>query len=239
MRKRTTEEFINDAQRIHGTVYCYSKAVYSGAHKRITVICPTHGEFSIIPTNHITIHKLTGTADGCPTCSQIQRSLTKTHDLEIFVARSTKVHNAQYDYSLVEYKSAKTKVSIQCPKHGTFHQTPDNHVNQRQGCPHCVIPKSSRKEREWLDSIGVPDNNRQVRIALHNGLYASVDGLVGNVVYEYWGDFWHGNPLVFDSNKNHPMIDMTFGELYERTMRKRQDIIASGYDLIEIWETEQ
>ena len=30
-----------------------------------------------------------------------------------------------------------TKVTITCPTHGGFPQTPDNHIRGRQGCPYC------------------------------------------------------------------------------------------------------
>lgn len=55
---------------------------------------------------------------------------------ERFIMESNIKHNNKYDYSLVEYKGAKTKVLIICKKHGTFEQAPTNHLNG-QGCPKC------------------------------------------------------------------------------------------------------
>lgn len=55
------------------------------------------------------------------------------------------IHGDKYDYSKTEYKGAKNKVCIICNEvdefgkvHGEFWQTPDNHVNSRQGCPKCA-----------------------------------------------------------------------------------------------------
>lgn len=47
------------------------------------------------------------------------------------------VHGDTYDYSDVLYKNNNTKIDIKCYIHGTFKQTPSNHVNMKQGCPGC------------------------------------------------------------------------------------------------------
>ena len=63
---------------------------------------------------------------------------------EIIIERFKKAHGDRYDYSLVEYVNSKTKVKIICPKHGEFEQTPNNHLNNKNGCPSCGI-KSIKK----------------------------------------------------------------------------------------------
>lgn len=54
-----------------------------------------------------------------------------------FIERSNIVHNNKYDYSLVNYKTNKTKVNIICYKHGIFKQSPSEHLKGR-GCPICT-----------------------------------------------------------------------------------------------------
>jgi hypothetical protein len=44
----------------------------------------------------------------------------KKLNTKIFIERAKKIHGDEYDYSLVEYKNNKTKVSIICKKHGIF-----------------------------------------------------------------------------------------------------------------------
>jgi len=46
-------------------------------------------------------------------------------------------HNDFYDYSSVDYINANIKVTIICPKHGKFQQTPHDHKNKRHGCARC------------------------------------------------------------------------------------------------------
>lgn len=53
--------------------------------------------------------------------------------------RGIKIHNNKYDYLNVQYKDMHTKVCIICPIHGEFLQKPNNHLNQKQGCPNCII----------------------------------------------------------------------------------------------------
>lgn len=57
---------------------------------------------------------------------------------EEFIAKAREVHGDRYDYSTVEYKTAKDKVSIVCREHGVFHVTPNNHSSVGgTGCPIC------------------------------------------------------------------------------------------------------
>ena len=60
---------------------------------------------------------------------------------EKFIEKANLIHGDKYDYSLVEYVNAKTKVCIICKKHGEFWQTPDNHTHKIRpaGCPKCVL----------------------------------------------------------------------------------------------------
>lgn len=56
---------------------------------------------------------------------------------EEFVRRGRGVHGERYDYSLVDYKRKDKNVVIICREHGSFTQTPSNHVRQESGCMKC------------------------------------------------------------------------------------------------------
>ena len=71
---------------------------------------------------------------------------------EIFIEKSIKIHGDKYDYSLVEYDNCKKKVKIICKEHGIFEQTPDNHTNQKRGCPFCGGSIKSTKEEFIIKS---------------------------------------------------------------------------------------
>lgn len=70
----------------------------------------------------------------------------KRKTLDQFIKQAKEIHGIEYDYSLVEYKNARTKVKIVCPKHGIFEQTPDNHINKEQKCPYCFGNMLSNSE---------------------------------------------------------------------------------------------
>lgn len=55
---------------------------------------------------------------------------------EEFIKKAQAMHGDKYDYSKVEYVSAKTKVCIICKEHGEFMQTPQKHL-AGQGCIKC------------------------------------------------------------------------------------------------------
>jgi len=57
---------------------------------------------------------------------------------EMFIERAKQIHGEKYDYSLVQYVNAVSKVKILCKKHGIFEQGPDSHTNKKAGCPKCT-----------------------------------------------------------------------------------------------------
>ena len=127
--KKTTEQFIEDAKRIHGDKYDYSKVEYINAKTKICIICREHGEFWQTPTHHLSGH-------GCPKCRYIKSANKKRKGKEWFVEESRKVHGDKYDYSKVKYSRRDKNVCIICPEHGEFLQTPGNHL-KGCGCPSC------------------------------------------------------------------------------------------------------
>ena len=68
----------------------------------------------------------------------------KAYTTEEFIERAKKIHGDTYDYSKVDYKKTKTKVTIICPKHGEFEQIPQSHLNGTK-CPYCGHENAKRK----------------------------------------------------------------------------------------------
>jgi len=124
MIKYNKEIFIEKAKKLHGDKYDYSLVNYINGNINIKIICKEHGIFTQIPKSHLKGH-------GCSMCNGGIK-LTK----DSFIKKSEKVHGNKYDYSLVEYKNAHTKVKIICKKHGIFTQIPNSHL-MNHGCPKC------------------------------------------------------------------------------------------------------
>jgi hypothetical protein len=78
-----------------------------------------------------------------------------------FLDKCKNVHGNKYDYSLVNYVNNKTKVVIICPTHGEFEQTPDKHINSKQGCPKCSNTYKLTK-KDFIDRSNKIHNNTYV-----------------------------------------------------------------------------
>lgn len=130
------QEFIDQARAVHGDKYDYSQVVYVYSTQKLAILCPLHGEFWQAPVRHI----IAGA--GCPLCIikrvpatqaiKPQQAATK------FIDQARAVHGDKYDYSQVVYERMKNKITIICPQHGPFEQTPSNHLAARNGCRKCA-----------------------------------------------------------------------------------------------------
>lgn len=141
--KSNNSNFISKAKEIHGDKYDYSKVNYVNAHVKVKIICPEHGEFEQKPNNHLN-------GKGCSRCVGKCRSLTTNMVIDDF----NKIHNNKYDYSMVNYIDNTTKISIICPIHGVFEQTPAAH-KQKQGCPLCNISKGEDSIKLFLEKNNI------------------------------------------------------------------------------------
>jgi hypothetical protein len=75
----------------------------------------------------------------------------------LFIINAKKIHEDKYDYSLVEYKNSRTKVSIICPEHGIFLQKPVSHINSKCGCNICS--GSFKKTQDCADNSNLIQSN--------------------------------------------------------------------------------
>lgn len=119
--------YLKKARTVHNDKYDYSLVPeMSGALSVVKILCPEHGEFEQRLEKH-------SSGNGCPRCGVECTYTGKQKRLD----RCRETHDNKYDYSLWPAKvTAKTKVTIICPKHGEFAQQVSNH-QQGQGCPTC------------------------------------------------------------------------------------------------------
>lgn len=67
MKRKTTEEFVNQAMNKHGNFYDYSLVDYKDSKTSVTIICPKHGEFNQVPNTHL--------VSGCNKCGTERATL--------------------------------------------------------------------------------------------------------------------------------------------------------------------
>lgn len=112
-------------------------------------------------------------------------------------------------------------------------------------CPICCPIGISNISIDWLESIMKQENiyiqhgKNDKEFQIPDTSYRA-DGYCKetNTIYEFHGDYWHGNPDIFNPTDINPSNGKTFGELYEKTLIKENKIINLGYNLITIWEND-
>jgi len=92
-----------------------------------------------------------------------------------FINKSIKAHNNKYDYSKVNYQTAKIPVTIICPDHGEFLQRPENHYRGIE-CPSCkggikldkkhFIKKAKKRHKNKYDYSKVEYQNNHTPVTI-------------------------------------------------------------------------
>ena len=81
-RRHNTDEFIENAKKVHGDEYTYDKVDYNGNKQYVIITCPKHGDFPQRPDKHLQ-------GQGCPRCSESKG--------EKYVAKILDNRNIKYD----------------------------------------------------------------------------------------------------------------------------------------------
>jgi hypothetical protein len=135
-KRYNLESFILKANLVHNRKYTYENAVYKNCTTKVEITCPIHGSFLQRPKDHL------NKKQGCIHCQYVKQSNTLRSSKEEFIEKAIKIHDLKYDYSKIEYTTAKKKIEIICPTHGSFFQKPYSHLEGR-GCKECVYERSS------------------------------------------------------------------------------------------------
>lgn len=221
--RSTKEDFVEKAQNIHKERYSYDNFIYIDAHIPGLITCHIHGNFMQSADSHLR-------GRGCSKCSGKRQSNT----IE-FINKANIVHNFRYDYSHFEYITCKKPSIIICKIHGEFYQNANNHL-QGRGCSKCSS-NISIMESLWLDTFNLKNSGIQIKI---NDLIIKPDGYdpISNTIYEFYGDYWHGNPKIYHKDDINMANNKKFGELYQKTLEREYILKEAGYNLITIWESD-
>ena len=219
--------FISKANTVHNNQYSYLTDKNFSSNKKVIVICNSHGKYISFKWSHLKGSK-------CPKCVKENRKLS----VDEFLSKANEVHSNKYDYSESKINFVNNKIKIICHKHGSFWQRTGPHIYAKHGCPNCskIISKS---ETEWLDYIKLPYEFRNKHLKINNKSFFP-DGFdpVSNTLYEYYGDYWHGNLKIYDPNQFNKLNKITFKDLHLKTMDREEFIKSHGYNIVSIWESE-
>jgi hypothetical protein len=226
----TTDEFIKKSIKVHGDTYDYSYVNYIDSTTEVIIKCKKHGNFKQKPVYHY------WNEAGCPKCAN------KNVDTNDFIEKAKLIHGDLYDYSLVNYNLSNKEVIIICKIHGEFNQIASYHLGGA-GCQKCCNTNYSKMQILWLDFLS-KFHNIHIQHVLNNGEFLipntnyKADGYCKeiNTIYEFHGDFWHGNPKIYKQDEINTKTNCSFKELYEKTLIKENKIKELGYNLVVIWE---
>nr|WBF70294.1 F-box and FNIP repeat-containing [Megavirus caiporensis] len=125
--KNSTEKFIEKSKLKHGPdTFDYSKTVYVNTSTKVIIICKSCG-FEMHQRYDVHLR-----CKGCTRCNKNTKIST-----EEWIERARQFYGDRYDYSQVIYVSMRQKVTIVCPKHGSFETIPGNFFNTKESCVGC------------------------------------------------------------------------------------------------------
>ncbi len=234
------KDFVTEAQKVHGDTYDYSSVVYVNGDTNVDIRCPKHGMFSQMAKSHLL-------GANCRTCGRESQQKTMiAAAAAVFEDKARAAHKDKYDYSQVQYTGSGKDVIVVCPEHGEFRLKASTHL-RGQGCCVCSSRTNfSKKSCDWLDWVAqeqgiVIDHGRnsmgqEYRIP---GTPYRADGHCSEtgVLYEFFGDFFHGNLDRYEASFYNTMCHATMGELHAKTMKRLRAIEALGFTVVVMWES--
>lgn len=227
-QSQSFDEFVKIANQIFNYQYTYIEFIpKSKANPRqIKYTCKEHGIIIQNADNH-------RRGWGCNKCGYDKASIKLEDTFNNVEKKCIAVHGNKYTYIRL-FKTDDRYLEIECKIHGVFTQRVAAHLIGG-GCWKCSCKPSSKPENEWLDRVGIKLTNRQCKLPLLGNLI--VDGFdpETNTVYEFHGDYWHGNPTIYKSYEINKRIGVTFGQLFSDTII-REEKIKKHYNLVSIWE---
>lgn len=157
-------------------------------------------------------------------------SVEKTKsNTEEFSEKALQKHEHKYDYVNSSYINNNTNIEIICPKHGSFLQTPHNHL-QGKGCQKCssIISNEHLKISQMLERGGIPHTNNERNVIKP----LEIDIWIPRYKFgiETHGEYWHGIKPEDD-----PQTKERFKKLHQRKADMARD---SQIKLYQFWQHE-
>lgn len=232
-RRFSRDEFIAAARKRHPEAgYKYDKFVYVNAFVEGAITCSSHGDFVQKPYSHLQ-------GRGCPRCGLDRRAEARRTSRDEFITAAKARHpDAGYSYEKFLYVNCMVKGTITCPIHGDFKQVPNSHLSGN-GCPKCA-GTVSRICTAWLDDLGIAVREYPIRLP-NRRRPVRADGYdpETKTVYEFLGDYFHGNPAVYNlEDWDSRSRRRTYRQKYERCMCRIDELRAAGYNVVTMWESE-
>ena len=198
--KKTIEDFIKESESKWGKgTFTYENTVYNGSSEKILVNCGTCRNLMSFRQPYMHFKDTTR-------CYPCELKLRAKNYSEIFKKLSNDKYNGKYDYSLLPKEFKRTdNVTIVCPLHGPFKQTPANHLKTTFGCQKCGAENSCGYSR--TDYINKCNGREPILYLVHFELNSEEFYKIGITVNSISRRF-----RGYRSPYNHTLIDYIQGE---------------------------
>jgi hypothetical protein len=209
-------------ERFEERGYTLLSTEYKNGKAPLEIICPNGHQTTI---SYVKFH-LAG--HNCKQCAKNKKK-TKEEITEY-------VESFGYKIDLSQHQNSLTLTTLVCTN-GHAYEGNFERFHSGNRCPFCYKGRVSKNSQEWLDYLQVKD--REVSIKANNHSY-KVDGFDSktNTIYEFLGDYWHGNPKKYSSEDKNPTTNKTYGEMYNNTIKRMKLLKNMGYNVKYIWESE-
>ena len=173
------EVFIEQAKKIHGDKYDYSKVDYKNNHTEVIIICNKHGEFKQQPTVHLR-------GAGCKLCN---KSL-----LEQQIKTMLEENNILYEYEkkfdwlriikplTIDFYLPEYNIGIECQ--GEQHYKPVKFFGGDEKLH--IIQSRDRIKKELCENNGLKllyySNKQNINNSTINDVYLNLDLLLNEIV---------------------------------------------------------
>lgn len=144
----STEDFINQAIKIHGDKYDYSNTQYNGTYEQVDIICPKHGPFKQVANYHLNGH-------GCPRCGAVISHFED--EVSSFIVDELKIEIIRNDRKILEGNEIDIliphyKIGIECDGlkwHSEEYKPNNYHLDKTEKCKEKGIRLIHIFEDEW------------------------------------------------------------------------------------------
>ena len=156
-KRKSREQFIEDARQVHGDRYDYSQVEYIRTGTKVKILCPVHGPFCQRPSDHLKGKRCkecapVGSAHGWTDEQKDSASERYRMPLPEFLNRAKAMHGDRYDYSKVkDLRNTHQKITIICRKHNEQReQHAGSHLQGHHPCSQCAREEKSRRQDEFM-----------------------------------------------------------------------------------------
>lgn len=209
---------------------------------KLKMACPVHAHTWIV-----TPMKILQTEHGCPKCAQanvglaISKKLLSTSQLRHHLEQHAPSLRIVRREECAQSDNQRYKFRVRCGFCNHTEVLSGSMIRRLTGCPSCQPSKltGSRSKicNNWLGEISIlygiriKGHNSKEHVVTVDGKNLRVDGYHkgSNTVFEFLGDYWHGNPRSGFATQR--------AESYEKTIRRLVKL-SRAYNVIYVWETD-